>query len=88
MPSVIYCGTNCFTATQAVHIIQENKEEIIYVKTKELPNIIAELCETRDIIDVKLSGSLTYNKKISRDIETCYSARYNTNKKLNVEVIK
>lgn len=87
MPSVIYCGTNCFTATQAVHIIQENKDEVIYVATKELPTMIAELCETRNIADVKLSGSLTYNKKISRDIETCYSARYN-NKKLNVEVIR
>lgn len=87
MPSVIYCGTNCFTATQAVHIIQEDREEIIYTKTKELPQTIAELCETRNIVDVKLSGSPTYNKKISRDIETCYSARYN-NKKLNVEVIR
>lgn len=88
MSPVIYCGMNLFTLDQTILIINDSAQEVINAPTMFVAHTIAELCSNRDITEVRLTGVRGFAEKMAEEIKTIYTTKYNSNKTLNIEVVR
>lgn len=88
MSPVIYCGVNLFTLDQTILIINDSAQEVVNTPTMFVAQTIAELCFNRDITEVRLTGVRGFTEKMAEEIKTIYTTKYNSNKTLNIEVVR
>lgn len=83
---MIYCSLDMFAYNQAVRIIEDGANIVIYANIDNVADTIAQLCKERNITDVHLYGNEAFLKRTIADIQTNYNLHYHCGKPLNIEV--